>query len=235
MKNIAVVPARGGSKRVPGKNIIEFFGKPMIVHTLEAAKESGVFSKIIVSTEDDTIRSVVEQHGYEVVRRPEEFATDTVSLVPSVLHVIAHFESLGDVFENACLLMANCPIRDRDDIRGSCEAFHRTASDFMMTVFRYGMFYPFWAMKQTGDGLKSYWGEKYIQSRSQELPDVFCPSGAIRWFSVEAFKKIRNFYGPNLQPYIIPWYKAIDIDGFEDLMMAKMVVAAMERHAEYFI
>ncbi len=234
MNNLAIIPARGGSKRIPNKNIIDFFGKPMIIYTLDAARDSGVFSKIYVSTEDIKIRGLVEQHGYEVIERPAELATDTASSIPVVLNLFNTLERRCEVFENVCLLMANCPVRDHVDICGSWEAFKDSPSNFMMSVFRYGMFYPFWALHPTDEGLKPFFGDKYFNIRSQELPEVFCPSGAIRWFNVEAFKEVKHFYGPNLKPYIIPWYKAIDIDEYEDLMVARMVVEAMKTHPEYF-
>ena len=233
-KNIAIIPARGGSKRILEKNIIDFFGKPMIVNTLDAARDSGTFSKILVSTEDTNVRNVAEQHGYEVIERPPELATDTASLIPVVLHVLDRLEANGEVYENGCLLMANCPVRDQTEIKGSWEAFDQETSDFMMSVFRYGMFYPFWALHQTEVGLKPFFGENYFKARSQELPEVFCPSGAIRWFNAKAFKEVKHFYGPSLMPYIMPWYKAIDIDDFDDLMMAKMVVELMKTRPEYF-
>lgn len=234
MDNVAIVPARGRSKRIPKKNIIDFMGKSMILYTLDFARKSGIFNKIVVSTDDMEIRNVVESNGYEVMERPRELATDTASLIPVVLNVLEQLESQGEIFENGCLLMPNCPIRNHEDITESWEAFNNSSSNFLMTVFKYGMFYPFWALHQTEDGLKPFFGEKYFTARSQELPKVFCPSGAIRWFNVKAYKEVEDFYGPDLIPYVIPWYKAIDIDDYGDLMMANMVAETMKRNPEFF-
>jgi CMP-N-acetylneuraminic acid synthetase len=233
MKNLAVIPARGGSKRVPDKNILEFCGKPMIVHTLEAAKNSGLFSKIVVSTEDVRIKEIVTSFNYEILDRPEELATDTANLVPVILHAIDTLNN-EEKYQNVCVLMANCPIRDFNDVRKSGNSFENNSSNFMMSVFKYGMFYPFWALAESDKGLKPYFGRKYFKTRSQDLPQVYCPSGAIRWVDVKAFKKYKNFYGPDLKPYVLPWYKAIDIDENEDLIIANIVMQLLHKNPELF-
>ena len=223
MSVIAIIPARGGSKRILNKNTIDFFGKPMIIWTLEAAKKTKLFSKIVVSTESDLIREVVEKYGFEVIIRPEEFATDEATLNPVLLNVFEQLESKGQYFKDACLLMANCPIRDDKDIIESYSQYKKSSTNLLMSVFEYGMFYPFWALENTKKGLKPFFGEKYIRTRSQDLPQVYCPTGAIRWVNISAFKKEKDFYGDNLQPYVLPWYKGIDIDDEADLDIAKMI------------
>ncbi len=89
------------------------------------------------------------------------------------------------------------------------------------------MFYPFWALEMTKNGLKPFFKKKYIQTRSQDLPLVYCPTGAIRWVDVDAFKRDKDFYGENLQPYVLSWMKAIDIDDYDDLENAKLIFQAI--------
>lgn len=230
-KTVCLIPARGGSKRIPNKNQIDFFGKPMIMHTLEAARDSGIFSDIVVSTDSKEIQNIAASEGFDIIDRPKELATDTASLVPVTLHYLDYLQEKDVSAENACMLMANCPVRDKDDIRDSWEAFQQSSSGLMVSVFKYGMFHPFWALKQTVEGLKPFW-HQYYQYRSQELPEVFCPSGAIRWFNIDTFKKEQDFYGSGVTPYVLPWYKAVDIDEFDDLFMAEMVVSFMNDHPE---
>jgi len=223
MSNLAIVPARGGSKRIPNKNIIDFFGKPMIIWTLEAAKNSQLFSRIVVSTESENIKSIVEEYGFDVVLRPKELATDDATLTPVVLNVLTQLAKENIFYKNVCMLMANCPIRDCNDIINSFREFEKKSSKLLMSVFEYGMFYPFWALKNTNKGLTPFFGKKYFLTKSQDLPQVYCPSGAIRWVDVLTFKRDKDFYGDNLQPYTLPWFKAIDIDDQNDLDLAKQV------------
>lgn len=220
--NLAIIPARGGSKRIPNKNIIDFMGKPMIIWTLEAAQKTDLFSKIVVSTDSEEIISIVGQYGFESIRRPVEFASDSASLNPVVLDAFDQMEKMGLSFKNACMLMPNCPIRDDVDILNSYHTFCDTNTTLLMSVFEYGMFYPFWALEETANGLKPFFGEKYLKTRSQDLPKVYCPTGAIRWMDVLNFKREQDFYGEYLKQYVMPWYKAIDIDDYEDLEFAKM-------------
>ena len=231
--NIAIIPARGGSKRIHGKNIMDFFGKPMIGHTLEAATESKVFSKVVVSTENQKIRDIALDYGCDVIARPGELSVDTANLIDVILHVIDHLESQHIFYKNGCVLLANCPIRDHIDTRNSWNAFKNSSSDFMAAVFNYGMFYPFWAMEKTDEGLKPFWKELF-DGLSQDLPKAYCPSGALRWFDIEAFKKSKDFYGPGVAGFLLPWYKAMDIDTHEDLLMAGMIASSMIEHPEYF-
>lgn len=227
---IAVIPARGGSKRLPHKNKLLFDDKPMLAHTVIAACASGIFTEVLFSSDDDEMLCVAENCGALPIKRPAEFATDTADFYPTVIHAL---DTLNYPVTSICLLMPNCPLRNADDIKQSDIAFQNSDSDFMISVFRYHMFYPFWAMKHTKEGLIPFF-KQYFVGGSNDFETVYCPSGAIWWASTLAYKKKKDFYGSNLQPFVLPWYRAIDIDDADDLKMAKIVSIANKFQPDLF-
>lgn len=235
MKRCALIPARGGSKRIPHKNIVDFVGKPMILHTIEAAKESGLFDEIVVSTEDARIKEICSAYC-TVIDRPVELASDAATLRDVCLDFV---EGYGKKFEVICLLEADCPLRDGEDLQKSWQDFLQGGSFMMMSVFRYGTFYPFWALAnkdETGvdkEGYQFFFSEKYL-TKSQQLPTVFCPSGAFKWFYRMPFLEKRTLYPKDLDVYVLEWYKALDIDTVDDLTTGKMIKMFLSENPSFF-
>jgi len=221
-KSLAVIPARGGSKRLPRKNILPFQGKPLLAHTVEAALNSEIFAKVVFSSDDPEMLDVAAEYGAEPLTRPPELAGDKATLPPVVCHVLESFPSLET--SSICLLMPNCPLRNAEDIRKSKQSFDNCGSDFQISVFKYHMFNPFWALAKTQEGLKPCFPEHFLLPKGG-FDEVFCPSGAIWWAGTEAFLKTKDFYGPNLQPFVLPWFRAVDIDTKEDFEIAEIVAA----------
>ncbi len=217
--NICLIPARGGSKRIPKKNIVDFMGKPLIAYTIEAAKESGVFGEhIYVSSDSDEILEVAKQYGAQAVKRPEEHATDTAGLDGVTLHLL---ETVGaDKFDSLCMLMPNCPLRTAEDIKNSFKEFCDTKAKSMMSVLDYQWLYPFWALVERNNTLEFFFGKEYLTD-SKNLPKVYCPSGAIRWVNVPNYLVEKAYYGKEISKFILPFEHGIDIDTYEDLEMAK--------------
>ncbi|MCH2149996.1 MAG: NTP transferase domain-containing protein, partial [Phycisphaerales bacterium] len=120
MKRIAMIPARGGSKRLPRKNILDFSGKPMLTWTVQSALDSGLFDRIIVSTDDDEVTAVAESCGADVLRRQEDISNDQATLIQVMHDTIAR---AGDGVDSICMLLANCPLRNADDITNSLSEF----------------------------------------------------------------------------------------------------------------
>jgi len=223
-KNLAIIPARAGSKRVPRKNFIDFMGKPMIAWTIEAAKESNAFDRILVSTDSPEIAGVAKSLGLEVPYLRNAYADDTATVYDvSVYEVNRLREQFNEEYENVTLLMANCPLRNAQCIRDAFDYFVHKDHEFQISCFKFGWMNPWWAA-ELGDSLvpTSIFPGK-INQKSQNLPDLHCPTGAIRIANCNALLKGNSYYGENHIYYPMDWKFAVDIDNYEDLEFAKAV------------
>lgn len=218
-KTIAVIPARGNSKRIPRKNIIEFFGKPLIAWTIEAAQESKIFDKIIVSTDDPEIAEIARKYGAEIPFMRERYTDDytPISLVTiDALHQIS--ESFGIVVQ----LMANCPLRNGQDIQMAHQHFISQNVDYQISCFKFGWMNPWWAHRLDEKyQAKPIFEEDLRNHRSQDQPSLFCPTGAIWIAKTEKLLEAETFYGKDYTFFPMPWTHAVDIDNYDDLEMAK--------------
>jgi pseudaminic acid cytidylyltransferase len=213
---VALIPARGGSKRLPRKNIHPFAGRPMLEWTIDAAKESGLFAEVYVSTEDAEIARIARDAGATVLDRPQEVASDTASLIDVVRHSIATDPSWPDTF---CLLLPNCPLRTAEDIRAGHEALVEQDAPAMLSVVEYGWTPAFRALVETDAGLKFAFPETGAL-KSQHYPRVVCPSGAVYWARSENLVDAKTLYVPGIRGFQMPWHRAIDIDTEDDLRLA---------------
>ncbi len=223
-KNIAIIPARGGSKRIPDKNIIEFKGKPMIAWTIEAARESRVFDRILVSTDDVNIANVALQYGADVPFLRTEYADDyspvSKATTAALVQAINYWE---ENYELVVQLMANCPLRSAVDINAAMEAFLKKGREFQISCFKYGWMNPWWAVKLGVEGQPEQLFPEAVDKRSQDLPALYCPSGAIWVAKVEKLLEHKNYYGPGHTFEPLSWVSAVDIDDYDDLSFAKSV------------
>ncbi|OHA13821.1 MAG: hypothetical protein A2909_00875 [Candidatus Tagabacteria bacterium RIFCSPLOWO2_01_FULL_39_11] len=219
MKNICLIPARGSSKRIPKKNIVDFYGKPMIAHTIEAAIKSRLFrDNIYISSDSKEILAVADSYkDVKKILRPAEISGDKASLEDVTLHLL---ENIDVKFDNLCMLMPNCPLRNAEDVKKSYEILRKLKKNCLMSVVDYHWLYPFWALEEKNGRLDFFFGEKYLVD-SKKLPKVYCPSGAVRWVKVANFLKEKKYYGKDLAKYLIPLERSVDIDNFEDLALAK--------------
>jgi CMP-N-acetylneuraminic acid synthetase len=224
MKTIAVIPARGGSKRIPGKNIIDFMGKPMIAWTIEAAQESKLFDRIIVSTDCVKIAAVASTNGLEVPFLRDDKSDDLSSVTEATLVAVRQAEAYyNEKYDVVVQLMANAPLRDKNDIIDHFKHFFDSNKSFQVSSFKFGWMNPWWAFKLNKNGSYKWMLGEGIGKRSQDLEDLFCPTGVIWIAKVEALKKAGTFYGPDYCFREINWKHAVDIDNFEDLEFAKAV------------
>ncbi len=221
MKNICIIPARGGSKRIPNKNIVDFYGKPLISYTIEAAIESNLFGEdIYVSSDSDVILSVADSYknrGVQKILRPTLISGDDATLEDVSIHTL---KTLNQNFDYLCILLPSCPLRNKEDIKSSFELIVKQRVNALMSVVDYHWLYPFWALEEKNSGLDFFFGKKYLID-SKRLPKVYCPSGAIRWVNVANFLKEKKFYSKDLIKYVIPFERGTDIDTHEDLELAK--------------
>ena len=219
-KIIAIIPARGGSKRIPKKNIIDFCGKPMIAWTIEAAKESGLFDKIIVSTDDEEIAAVSREYGAEVPFLRNSKSDDFSPVSEATITTLKQLQSEGEIFDTVVQLFAVCPLRNTTDIKGALQFHFEHKRPFTVSCYKYSGMNPWWAMtmneKNEGDFLN-----KDALGRSQDLPELYCPTGAIWIADVEELIKENTFYGKGHVFWEMSWNRGIDIDDYDDLNLAK--------------
>lgn len=228
MKNrVAIIPARGGSKRIPKKNIIDFLGKPMIAYTIEAAIESNCFDDIIVSTDDSEIAEISVQYGAKVPFLREQYADDHSTISQATIHTLQKLSTeLSKNYEIVVQLMANCPIRNSEDIVRASSYFDDNVHDFQISAFKFGWMNPWWAHKLEDNFTATpIFDDEIRNRRSQDQPDLYCPTGAI-WIA-DSNKLIGSgtFYGDLHRFYPIDWKKAVDVDNYDDLEFAKLTYA----------
>ena len=221
-ERIAVIPARGGSKRIPHKNIIDFFGKPLIAWTIEAARESGLFHCVLVSTDDAEIATVARDWGAEAPFLRDLHADDLAPASQATLRALEQMREILDTdFRTVAQLMPNCPLRGSADIVESHARFSNRGVPFQLSCFRFNWANPWWAARLDVDGYPSPLFPDALNRRSQELDPLYCPSGAIWLAEVAALRQAGTFYGPGHVYWPIRWQAAVDIDDDEDLAMAR--------------
>ena len=223
-KSIAIIPARGGSKRVPRKNIIDFFGKPLIAYTIEAALQSNLFDKVMVSTDDKEIASIAKKYGAAVPFLRDEHADDHSNVSDVIVHTLNRLEKeLKESYQVVCMLMPNCPIRSAEDIQEHYDLFQRNKRDFQISAFEYGWMNPWWAHTMDDSGKAIPFFKEASSKRSQDLDKLYCPTGAIWLASISGIQKSKTFYGPDFHFALLNWKSAVDIDDYNDLEMAKAI------------
>jgi len=227
---VAIIPARGGSKRIPKKNILDFDGKPMLAWTIEAAKQSELFEAIVVSTDSEEIAEQALKYGAEVPGLRESAADDMSPVSEATLASLIQMEKQGRSFETVVQLFAVCPLRTAHDIQLAYDAFQEKKVDFLISCYKYVAMNPWWAVQLDPQG-KASWVFKDSMKRSQDLPHLFCPTGATWIANVEALKRDKSFYGEGHIFWEMDWKRAIDIDTMDDVEMALALKAmAAKKH-----
>ncbi|HIJ84140.1 MAG: Pseudaminic acid cytidylyltransferase [Magnetococcales bacterium] len=221
-RRIAVVPARGGSKRLPDKNIKNFHGKPMMGHILDAARESELFDCIHVSTEDGHIMEVADQLGYKVdFMRPNELADDHTPLMPVLKHVVDTFKERGRIFDQVVLLMACAPLIEASDLREGSLLFERfSGKRAVMSITSYPVPVE-WAYSRREDGLLEPVQPGMFAVRSQDLPKRYYETGCFTFFPVQQVLGGGSGDDGNFVGLILPRWKSVDIDDAEDWELAE--------------
>jgi CMP-N-acetylneuraminic acid synthetase len=179
MKPLCVIPARRGSKRLPLKNILPLAGQPMLAHTVRAALDSGIFGRVLVSTEDAEIARLAEAAGAEPHFRPEALAGDLVSATDVCLEAAEVLAGRGDHYDAVVCLQPTSPLRHGEDIRLGWARFVDTGADYLVSVTAVDPHYFHWAVHETEAGWEMYFGDRFLMERPL-LPPVFRPNGAIK-------------------------------------------------------
>jgi N-acylneuraminate cytidylyltransferase len=218
VNRLGIIPARGGSKRLPRKNILELNGKPLLAYTVEAALNSGVLERVIVSTEDEEIARVGGAAGAEVLLRPGELASDSARVRDVCVHVIEELSQERPI-DCFCVLTATSALRTAEDIRRSFELL-QTGFDYVSSVTEY-FFYPHAALVEDETSRLHYQWPEIAHAKGQELPNFVVENGAINWCRMEQFMRDRELMGSNTGAYRMPKYRSIDIDTLEDFQAMK--------------
>ena len=225
---IAIITARGGSRGLPRKNVLPFCGKPLIAHTIEAAKRCQVIDRILVSTDDSEIAEVSREFGAEVpFMRPEELASDTASSREVLLHALQFLEGQGERVDSFCLLQPTSPLRTSADIEAASEIFHGKKADSVVSVSSYE--HPVqWALEVSDDG-RVLPRENQMVVRRQEMTEYYRPNGAVYLFRTDFFKAETGYFGGNSYGYIMPPERSVDIDTPLDFVVAETVSRYLEK------
>lgn len=223
-KRIAIIPARGGSKRIPKKNILDFFGKPMIAWTIESALKTKMFETVFVSTEDEEIAEISRDYGAEVPFLRNRNFDDHTPVSEATLTALEQLKDYnGKTFETIVQLMPNCPLRSEKSIIKQLKFFEKTElKQSVLSGFNYGFFNPWWAHQKERTGkYKKVFNDFSTVKRSQDLEPLICPSGATWISTVKNLKKYNSFYSKEYTFHKLSWQEALDIDDESDLLLAK--------------
>lgn len=222
---IAVIPARGGSRRLPGKNIRDLLGRPAIAWTIDAALEAAVFARVIVTTDSEEIAAVARAGGAEVpFLRAATLADDVTPVSAATADALDRVDAAG-TFDFVAQLMANCPLRTAADIRNSHRQFVESDADAQLSVTRFGWQNPWWSFtRDAAFALQPVFPDR-VTARSQDLPELFCPTGAVWWARAAVLRTERTFHVAGRTGWEIPWQRAVDIDTEDDWRMAEQLLA----------
>ncbi len=220
MSNLAIIPARGGSKRIPRKNIKNFHGKPIIAYSIEAALSSNLFEEVIVSTEDPEIAEVAQKYGAKIpFLRSKENSDDYATIADVILEVIDSYENLNKSFDTVCCIFSTAPFISVNKIIEGFELMNAKAYDSVFTIQRHS--YPIWrSLKITNDRLNLIWPEN-LNKRSQDLIETYHDAGQFYLAKTEAFKKEKTFMLNNCGGMEIGALEGLDIDTLEDWDIAE--------------
>jgi pseudaminic acid cytidylyltransferase len=218
---VALIPARGGSRRIPGKNKREFHGRPMIAWSIAAAQSSGLFEEILVSTDDDDIAVIAEKHGAVApFRRPAALSNDHAGTDPVILHALNWLASEGRGPKYLCCIYPTAPLLTGSVITEVFSAMQegQAHSAFTATTFAH----PVWrALRRKNNGCVDYQWPEHRATRSQDLPELIHDAGQCYWVEVAAYHRDPRLINDRSIPVVLPRWQVQDIDTEEDWAMAE--------------
>jgi N-acylneuraminate cytidylyltransferase len=222
MNNVAIIPARGGSKRIPRKNIRDFLGKPVIAYSIQTAIESKLFDEVMVSTDDVEIAEIATKYGAKVpFMRSEKNADDFANTADVILEVIDEYKKRNIAFENGCCIYPAAPLAQTKHLS---DGFRLLTTEKFNSVFPVVAFsYPVWRGLEWNENgkVQMVWPE-YLNSRSQELRKVFHDAGQWYWFNVYALVSGKNLFTGNSSSIEVRETEVQDIDSETDWRIAEM-------------
>jgi len=220
--NIAIIPARGGSKRIPRKNINQFAGIPVIAHAITAAKASGLFDHVIVSTDDKEIAEIARQWGAETpFDRPANLADDHTPTVPVIAHAVRVCQDLGWTVDYACCIYPCSPLLMADDLVASLKIVQTQDAEFIYPVTEYA--HPIQrAMRRLPSGGMQFLSSEFELTRTQDLEKTYHDAGQFYWGKANAWLEHKKMHTDGLC-YPIPNWRVVDIDTLDDWKRAELL------------
>ena len=230
MKNVAVIPARGGSKRILRKNIRKFCGKPMIAWPITIAKDSGLFSKILVSTDDEEIAEISIAQGADVpFLRPKTLARDDTPTEPVIKHALTWLKKNNFNFENVCCIYATAAFMTSVDLKSGKDLVKNNPNQFVYPVTQYD--YPLTrALKLNVNGSVKMADTNFFKTRSQENEDYFHDAGQFYWANSKLWLSNKIIFESEGKPIFLERFRVHDIDTEDDWIHAEQVFQYLQNH-----
>lgn len=227
MKKIAIITARGGSKRIPRKNIKEFCGKPILAYSIEAALDSGMFDEVMVSTDDEEIAEVAKKYGAKVpFYRSEETSGDFATTNDVLLEVLAEYEKMGEHFELGCCIYPTAPFVTAEKLKNAVEQLVNSDADTLIPVVSFS--YPPQRAMIVKDDRLVFEYPQYLDSRSQDLEPHYHDVGQFYVFKTDAYKQNRKLMVGNILPMVVSELEVQDIDNQTDWEIAEIKYRLMK-------
>ncbi|OUU51688.1 MAG: hypothetical protein CBC25_04830 [Pelagibacteraceae bacterium TMED65] len=221
IRRLAIIPARGGSKRIKKKNIKNFYNKPLIYYSLRAAKKSNLFTKIHVSTESLLVKKKVEKLGFKIdFMRNKNLSNDTISISRVIKDVLKKYLERQIKFDEIWLIYASNPLINEKILQSGYKKYlknKKRKSVISVSKFNYPIY---WAMKKSKQNLLSPLFKKKSKLSSNKMEDFYCDAGM---FVIYQLNFQKNKSKLHYSPFILPWWKTIDIDTFDDFLAAKFL------------
>jgi N-acylneuraminate cytidylyltransferase len=229
--NVAIIPARGGSKRIPRKNIKPFLGKPIIGRSIETALASGCFERVIVSTDDEEIAAVSRSFGAETpFVRPAELADDQAATLPVVAHAVKWLSDRGRRPEAVCCIYPTAPLLLPSDIRRGHDLLRSSGADYVISCCAFE--FPIQrSVKISADGFLAAAFPEHIGRRSQDLEPFYHDAGQLYWGTTDSYVELVPFFQSRAVPLIMPRLRVQDIDDEEDWVRAEFLAQWMSEQS----
>jgi len=229
---LCIIPARGGSKRIPHKNIKVFSGKPMISYSIDAALKSKCFDKVIVSTDDKEIADIAIEYGAEIpFIRPEELANDFTGTLPVIKHAIEWFDENDAAPNEVCCLYATAPLVKAQVLQKAYQQLQNTQADYCFSVTSFPS--PIQrAIKVTQENRVEMFQSEHLNTRSQDLAEAYHDAGQFYWGKASAFKAMLPLFSESASPYLLPNYLVQDIDTLEDWKRVELMYQVLVKTGE---
>ena len=227
-----MIPARGESKRIPRKNIKDFFGQPMIAYSIKAALKSNFFDQVIVSTDDAEIAEVAKSFGASIpFLRPESLANDYAGTIPVIKHAIEWFDDQNQLPSEVCCLYATAPFVQADAIRRAYKKMMQDQVDYCFTVTSFAS--PIQrAIKVTAENRIEMLHPENLETRSQDLEESYHDAGQFYWGKAESFRQQKPLFSKGATPYILPRHLVQDVDTLEDWRRAELMYQVLKESGE---
>lgn len=222
MRRVALIPARGGSKRLPRKNILDFMGKPIIAWTIAAAQECGLFDDVFVSTDDPEIASVAESCGAQLDMRGSDLSNDSARVTDVCLDFL---ERRGN-HDILCCLYATAPLRNASDIAATVNLVQPGVCDFSIAATTYDL-PPHQALKLGKDNFVTPKWPELVNMRAADVGPLVVDGASTYAVNIPVFKEVKSFYGPRMRANVMPRERALDIDEMVDLETARFFAQRM--------